>query len=104
MYWLVEDQYNDDLYQLIEVCDPAGCTEEWLNSMSQCIREHEGWGVAIGHIDGGSIFVFADRLIIYLNGERDRRRFQYVDDDGNRVATVDMGPPMRWQDLQRSLD
>ena len=63
-YWLVEDQYNDELYQIMQVYEPEGWTIEWLTSLMDALRKHERWGVSISNIDQGQLLVFADRVMV----------------------------------------
>lgn len=64
-YWLVDDQYNDELYQNIQVYKPGGWNTEWLFALAKCLQKnHHGWGIHIGNIDQGHIVVFADRLMV----------------------------------------
>lgn len=63
-YWVVEDQYNDDLYQNMEVYQPEGWTIEWLTALTGALGAHEGWAISIGSIDQGHLLVFADRVLV----------------------------------------
>lgn len=62
-YWLVEDQYNDELYQHMEVYEPNGWTTEWLLALIDSLREHKPWAVSIGNIDQGHLLIFGDRIM-----------------------------------------
>ncbi len=64
IYWIVDDQYNDERYQNMEVYKPEGWTIEWLTALMGPLREHEGWAISIGNIDQGHLLVFADRLMV----------------------------------------
>ncbi len=62
-YWLVEDQYNDDLYQIMEVYDPIALNREWLADIVAVLKKNKGWAVALG-LGDCSILVYADRLMV----------------------------------------
>jgi hypothetical protein len=64
IYWIVDDQYNDERYQNMEVYKPEGWTIEWLTALIGRLREHKGWAISIGNIDQGHLLVFADRLMV----------------------------------------
>jgi hypothetical protein len=62
-FYLVEDQYNDDLYQLIELYDPLALTEAWLSDICAVLSRNRGWAVAlsVGHF---SILIFENRILV----------------------------------------
>lgn len=64
IYWLVEDQHNDHLYQNVAVYQPEGWTTAWINSVAETLQKHSGWGVSVGHIEDGHLLIFADRLMV----------------------------------------
>ncbi len=62
-YWLVEDQYNHDLYQIMEVYDPNALHPDWLADIVEVLKKNKGWAVALG-LGPCSILIFADRLMV----------------------------------------
>ena len=62
-YWLVEDQYNDDLYQIMEVYAPTALNREWLADIVAVLKKNKGWAVALG-LGDCSILIYADRLMV----------------------------------------
>lgn len=62
-FYLVDDQYNDDLYQVMELYDPMALSEEWLQNVCLVLVRNAGWAIALsfGHF---SILIFADRLLV----------------------------------------
>lgn len=62
-YWLVEDQYNDDLYQIMEVYRPEGWNVRWLTDLIGELEKYDGWGISIGNIEQGHLLIYADRLM-----------------------------------------
>ena len=62
-YWIVEDQYNDELYQNMQVYEPESWTVAWLSDLIDALRAHGNWGIRIGIIDDAQLFVFADRVL-----------------------------------------
>ncbi len=63
-YWVVDDQYNDELYQYVDVLDPEGFSEGWLAAVGGVLRRRPGWGVGVGHLRDGYILIFGDRLMV----------------------------------------
>lgn len=62
-YWLVEDQFNDDLYQIMEVYKPSAFNREWLADIVAVLKNNRGWAVALG-LGDCSILIFKDRLMV----------------------------------------
>lgn len=62
-YWLVDDQYNNDLYQIMEVYDPTSLNREWLTDIVAVMHKNRGWAVALG-LGDCSILIYADRLMV----------------------------------------
>jgi hypothetical protein len=63
-YWLVDDQYNDELYQNAQVYSPSGWTAEWLLAVVAALRKHPGWALSVSYIDQGHLIAFSDRLMV----------------------------------------
>ncbi len=63
-YWIVEGQFNDDLYQNMEVNEHAAWTTEWLTAMVECLQKCDGWAISIGNIDQGHLLLHADRIMV----------------------------------------
>src|SRR5690606_36731771 len=63
-FWIVEDQYNDELYQLLEVYDATKFTEAYIQDIAASLKAHKGWAVAIGDFDRSKFLVFADRILV----------------------------------------
>jgi hypothetical protein len=63
-YWLVEDQYNDDLFQNMEVYEPGAWKSEWLSALMGCLEQHKGWAISIGNIENGHVLLYADRVMV----------------------------------------
>ena len=62
-YWIVEDQYNDELYQYMEVYEPNAWRADWLLALIAVLGNHSGWGIGISVYEG-YVVVFADRLMV----------------------------------------
>lgn len=62
-FYLVDDQYNDDLYQNMELYDPNALTEDWVGDICDVLKRNTGWAVALsfGHF---CILIFADRILV----------------------------------------
>lgn len=62
-FYLVDSQYNDDLYQRMELYDASALTEEWISDICKVLSRNRGWAVAlsVGHF---SILIFENRLLV----------------------------------------
>jgi hypothetical protein len=63
-YFVIDDQYNSELYQYVEVLDRKAMSAEWIKSAMQTLARHPGWGICIKNIKNGYLIIFADRLMI----------------------------------------
>jgi Leucine-rich repeat (LRR) protein len=63
-YWVVDDQYNDERYQYVEIIQPEAMTEAWLMDLMAALRQQPHWGVGINNIGEGYILVFGDHLMV----------------------------------------
>ncbi len=64
VYFVIDDQYNDELYQYLEFCKPGAMTKEWLSDVVAMLHDHFGWGVCISSLSGNYAIIFADRLLV----------------------------------------
>jgi hypothetical protein len=62
-FWVVDDMYNDERYQYLEICKPGALTEKWLLDLMRLLEKQPAWGVGIGFSEG-YVLVFADRLMV----------------------------------------
>ncbi len=63
-FWIVEDQYNDDLYQIMEVYDVEKFSERYIQDIAASLKKHKGWAVAIGNFDKSKFLIFEDRILV----------------------------------------
>ena len=47
LYWVVDDQYNDERYQYVEVNGVDGFSTAWLNDMTAALGKHPHWGLGV---------------------------------------------------------
>lgn len=73
-YYLVENQYNDEMYQRMDVHFPDAWSAPWLRSLIEVLEKNPPWGIYFGGYDTGQVVLFGDRLMISgpaLSGCRD---------------------------------
>jgi hypothetical protein len=63
-YYVVDDQYNSELYQYAEVYERAALSKAWVSAVMRTLASHTGWGVGIKNIKNGYLLIFADRLMV----------------------------------------
>jgi hypothetical protein len=63
-FWIVEDQYNDDLYQIMDVYDVEKFSERFIGDIAASLKKHKGWAVAIGNFDKSKFLIFEDRILV----------------------------------------
>jgi hypothetical protein len=64
VYWVVDDQYNDDQYLYLEFQDPVGFSPKWLEDITATLRQYPGWGIGVQSLTEGYLLIFADRLLV----------------------------------------
>jgi hypothetical protein len=64
VYWIVDDQYNDEMYLYMELEDASGCTSDWLADVTQTLAQFPGWGIGVVSLKRGYVLIFADRLMV----------------------------------------
>lgn len=70
MYYVIDDQYNDERYLYAELYGNDPFNAKWLLSVISVLRKHKGWGLAIMNIPKSCILIFSDRLLV--NGQLSR--------------------------------
>jgi hypothetical protein len=78
VYWIVDDQYNDEMYLYLELEDARGCTAEWLADITHTLAQFSGWGIGVVNLKRGYVLVFADRLLVQGPGFRGCRDVRCV--------------------------
>lgn len=63
-YYVIDDQYNDDQYCYVELYGDNPFTPEWLTSIVEVMREHEGWAVSICNLPNCGLLIFGDRVMV----------------------------------------
>jgi hypothetical protein len=63
-FFIVDDQYNDERYLYVSVCDKACFTLEWVLDLLQTLRDLPGWGVCITNVENGYLILFSERIMV----------------------------------------
>jgi hypothetical protein len=64
IYWVVDDQYNDERYLYMEFEDPVGFSPKWLEDVTATLRRFRGWGIGVDSLAKGYLLIFTDRLLV----------------------------------------
>jgi len=64
VYFIVDDQYNDEMYLFMEFVASAGCTGTWLEDVTATLSHFPGWGIGINSLESCYVLIFADRLLV----------------------------------------
>ena len=64
MYYVIDDQYNDEQYCYAELYGEDPFTAKWLESIVKLLQEYDGWGLGIGNIPHNYLLIFGDRLMV----------------------------------------
>ena|SRR5713101_5247793 len=64
IFWVVDDQYNDERYLYMEFEDSLAFSAEWLEDITRTLGRYPGWGIGVDSLKKGYILIFADRLLV----------------------------------------
>jgi hypothetical protein len=64
VYYIVDDQYNDEMYLYMEFVDPKGFKKAWLEDITETLRQFPGWGIGVNSLQKGYIIIFANKLMV----------------------------------------
>ena len=64
VYFVVDDQYNDDPWLYLEVLHSSGLTENWFMDVSSEMSQFPGWSLFISHFVKGSLVIESDRICV----------------------------------------
>lgn len=64
VYFIVHDQYNDEMYLYMEFENPEAFTAEWLEDITGTLAKFPGWGIGVDSLRKGYILIYADRLLV----------------------------------------
>src|SRR5205085_9047389 len=73
IYWVVDDQYNDERYLDMEFEDPPAFTPDWLEDITATLKRFSGWGSGVDSLRKGNLLIFWDRLLVSAPGFRSCR-------------------------------
>lgn len=63
-FWVVDDRYNEERYQYMELHDPECVTGRWLADVVSLLEAYPGWGIAVSNLRGAYVLIFVDRLMV----------------------------------------
>lgn len=63
-FWVVDDQYNDELYHYIEIYNRTVLTPAWLEAIMAVLRHHPGWGIGIKNIRFAYLLIFGEKIMV----------------------------------------
>jgi hypothetical protein len=63
-YYIISDQYNDERYCYAELYGDDPFNPGWLLSITETLREHEGWGLGIDNIPHGYLLILGNKLMV----------------------------------------
>ena len=78
-YYIIDDQWNHELYCYVELYGDNPFNAGWLLSMTTTLQEFEGWGVGVNNIRDSYILIFADRLMVNGKLAKCRSAIEVVD-------------------------
>jgi hypothetical protein len=64
MYFILDDQPNHERYCYAELYGEDPFNAGWLLSITQTLREFDGWGLAVSNIPDSYALIFGNRLLV----------------------------------------
>ena len=68
VYYVIDDQYNDERYLYAELLGEDAFRPEWLADIATTLTGHPGWGLGVNNIPDHYMLIFSDKLMV--NGSR----------------------------------
>ena len=63
VYYIIDDQYNDEMYLYIEI-EKGSLTQAWVEDARKTLQMYPGWALCIKNITNAYIILFADKLMV----------------------------------------
>lgn len=63
MYFILDDQLNHERYCYAELYGDDPFNADWLLSVTETLREFDGWGLGVSNIPGSYVLIFGKRLL-----------------------------------------
>ncbi len=63
-YFILDDQLNHERYCYAELYGDDPFNSGWLLSITQTLRDFDGWGLGVSNIPDSYVLIFADRLLV----------------------------------------
>jgi len=64
MYFILDDQHNHERYCYAELSGVDSFNADWLLSITETLREFEGWGLGVSTIPDSYLLIFGKRLLV----------------------------------------
>jgi hypothetical protein len=64
VYYIIDDQYNDERYLYAELLSPDAFRPAWLTDIATTLEKHAGWGLGVSDLPGHYVLVFSDKLMV----------------------------------------
>jgi hypothetical protein len=64
LYWVIDDQYNNERYLYLEPQAGTAFTPEWLEDITETLAQYPGWGIGVVSLAKGYLLIFADCLMV----------------------------------------
>ncbi|MDX1962912.1 MAG: hypothetical protein SFX18_07155 [Pirellulales bacterium] len=79
MYYLLEDQYNNEQYCYIELYGDNPFNADWLIAITETLREFDGWGLGVNNIPDSYVLIYGKGLMVKGNLAKCKSAHQVVE-------------------------
>jgi hypothetical protein len=64
LYYIIDDQYNDERYLYAELLDGDAFSAEWLVDITRTLDGFPDWGICLSGIPGHYLIIFAKKIMV----------------------------------------
>jgi hypothetical protein len=62
--YLVDDQYNDELYHYLQIYNRSLACPELLHDLMRALKRYPGWGIGVSNIRFAYLLIFESKLMV----------------------------------------
>jgi hypothetical protein len=64
VYYIIDDQYNDERYLYAELLGKDPFRPEWLADIATTLEDYPAWGIGVNNIPGHYIIIFSSKIMV----------------------------------------
>jgi hypothetical protein len=89
MYFILDDQLNHERYCYAELNGEDPFNAGWLLSITEALREFDGWGLSVNNIPDSYVLIFGNQLLVKGRLAKCRTAIEVVEEAGRLLKPGD---------------